>query len=352
MQHIISERLLRWHEGIERKLPWKETKDPYKIWISEIVLQQTRVQQGMSYYLKLIERYPRVLDLATSTEDELMRHWKGLGYYSRARNLHKTAKIIVEKYDETFPKSYKEIRSLPGVGPYTAAAISSFAFDLPHAVVDGNVYRVLSRLFSIFTPINTGAGQKEFQQLAQELLPTAAAAAYNQAIMDFGALTCTPSKPQCATCPLDDICKANEQQLQSQLPIKEKKLKRKNRNFISFLLQEKDGFYIRKRTQKDIWNGLYELPMAETTSIAKESRLPKPLLTNMVPAGVIEKIDFLCSKKQRLTHQDIKIDFYKVTMSLLKEIAGYKKIKDSSEYAFPRIIDEFLIEYLSKHEKI
>ena len=234
--HPFSQRLLNWYDEFGRELPWRNTRDPYRLWISEIILQQTRVAQGYDYYLRFIERFPTVEILAAASQDEVMRQWEGLGYYSRARNLHTAAQQIVEQGG--FPTDYEGVRNLKGVGDYTAAAICSFAYDIPTAVVDGNVYRVLSRVFGIDTPIDSTAGKKEFGALAQELMVSQRAADYNQAIMDFGALQCTPRSPQCLLCPMNEDCAALAEGTVESLPLKAKKIAISHRYFVYIWLLE------------------------------------------------------------------------------------------------------------------
>lgn len=226
---ILTSRIEQWYALHARDLPWRATRDAYCIWVSEIILQQTRVAQGYDYYLRFIERFPAVDDLAEADEDEVMRYWQGLGYYSRARNMHAAAKDIVNRFGGVFPSKYDDIRSLKGVGDYTAAAIASIAFGLPHAVVDGNVYRVLSRLFGIDTPIDTPEGKHYFSQLAQSLLHRENPGLYNQGLMEFGALQCTPGACDCGNCPLTDICVAFASHTVAQLPVKQGKISMKSR---------------------------------------------------------------------------------------------------------------------------
>ena len=232
-----------WYRINKRELPWRNTNDPYKIWISEIILQQTRVAQGTDYYLRFIERFPTVTQLATANEEEVLKLWQGLGYYSRARNLHTAAKTILESYGSTFPGNYKDIIHLKGIGPYTAAAISSIAFNLPYPTVDGNVYRVLSRYFGIGTAIDSNAGKKEFGQLAEELLLKKDPGMHNQALMEFGALQCTPKSPLCTECPVASSCFAFENALTEQLPLKEKKYE-VSKGRIDFIVSGKKEFFI------------------------------------------------------------------------------------------------------------
>ena len=252
----FGEILIRWYQENKRDLPWRNTKDPYKIWISEIILQQTRVVQGYDYYCRFINRFPDVFALAEADEDEVMKYWQGLGYYSRARNLHEAARSIAGR--GVFPNTYEEVRKLKGVGDYTAAAICSFAYDMPYAVVDGNVYRVLSRWMGIEEPIDTVRGKKLFAALADELLERSVPALYNQAIMDFGAIQCVPSSPSCLFCPLSDSCVALQKGLVDALPMKQHKTKVTNRYFIYFYVRAGEYTFLHKREAGDIWHNLYE----------------------------------------------------------------------------------------------
>ena len=258
----FSNKLVSWYQVNKRDLPWRNTANAYYIWLSEIILQQTRVAQGMPYYLAFVNAFPKVEDLANSSEDEVLKMWQGLGYYSRARNLHFTAKDITDNHNGKFPNDYIKILKLKGVGTYTAAAITSFAFELPYAVVDGNVIRVLSRIFGIETPFDTTIGKKQFAELAQELLIKGNPSEYNQAIMEFGAMQCKPKSPDCNVCPMQDFCEAYNCNRVAELPVKSKKIKVKNR-FLHFLMIESDdSVYLGKR-KKGIWNGLYEFPFLE-----------------------------------------------------------------------------------------
>src|ERR1700743_2600318 len=247
--------LLKWHIGKNNRImPWKGEKNPYKIWLSEVILQQTRVEQGRSYYEKFVETFPTIHDLATAPEQKVFKLWEGLGYYSRCRNLIATAKRIDTEYKGVFPSTYEEILGLKGIGPYTAAAISSFAFGLPHAVVDGNVTRVLARCFGISTPVDTMAGRRQFTKLADELLETSRPGVYNQAIMDFGATVCTPRNPQCSSCLQRPACVAWQKGLTEQFPVKQKAPLKRQRCFYYFVVEAPGGkTYIRQRTEKDIW---------------------------------------------------------------------------------------------------
>lgn len=258
----FSNKLVNWYQANKRDLPWRNTVNAYHIWLSEIILQQTRVEQGIPYYLAFIKEFPNIENLANASEDKILKMWQGLGYYSRARNLHFTAKDIVKNYGSRFPNDYQKILEFKGVGAYTAAAISSFAFDMPYAVVDGNVIRVLSRVFGIKTPFDGSAGKKQFQQLAQELLIHKKAAIYNQAIMEFGALQCVPKSPDCSTCPMQDFCGAYSVNMVDKLPVKSKKIKVRNRFLHFLMIKDKGNIYLKKR-KKGIWTGLYEFPFLE-----------------------------------------------------------------------------------------
>ena len=319
----FAQTLLTWFRENGRELPWRETRDPYAIWLSEIILQQTQVKQGTDYWLRFMKRWPTVNNLAAATEDEVLREWQGLGYYSRARNLHTAARQIVAI--GRFPQTIEEIKSLKGVGDYTAAAIGSIAFDLPAAVVDGNVYRVLSRHFGIRTPINSTEGKKEFQTLAKSLLPEKEASAYNQAIMDFGAIQCTPQSPKCILCPLQESCMALRTGSIGQLPVKLKTLKVKTRHLIYVYVRCKGETAIHRREGGDIWQGLYE-----------------PWLTEKVPqdASLVAK-----DVKHVLTHQILKADFYlweTAEKPLLPEGYIWIKEKDIDDYGIPRLVDILL----------
>ena len=256
---------MEWYRVHKRELPWRETKDPYKIWLSEIMLQQTRVAQGMPYYHKFLEAFPTVHDLADASEEKVLKLWQGLGYYSRARNLHATAKMVVHRYHGEFPKTYKELRSLKGVGDYTASAIASICFDLPEPVVDGNVYRVLARYFGVDLPINSSLGIKYFKELAREVMDKEHIRDYNQGIMEFGAIQCTPKKPYCLLCPLNDGCMALKEYKVDSLPIKENKTKIRDRHFNFLVFLDKRGnTLLEQRKGPGIWQNLYQFPLVES----------------------------------------------------------------------------------------
>lgn len=260
-----------WFAQNHRPLPWKGERDPYKIWLSEVILQQTRVEQGLPYYQKFVEKYPNVRALADAPEDDVLKLWEGLGYYSRARNLHAAAKHIAHELGEKFPDTYEGIRALKGVGDYTAAAIASFAFGLPHAVLDGNVYRVLARFFGIETPTDTTAAKKEFAALAQNLLDPIRPGDFNQAMMDFGATHCMPQQPKCPTCPFKNQCVALQKGKVAELPVKSKVLEKKDRFFVYLVADFQGNTFVRKRIGKDIWQNLWEFPMVELPAFPADS---------------------------------------------------------------------------------
>ena len=319
--------LMRWFRENGRELPWRETNDPYAIWLSEIILQQTQVKQGWAYWERFMRRWPTVEALANATEDEVLREWQGLGYYSRARNLHFAAKQIVEMGG--FPQTIEGIKALKGVGDYTAAAIGSFAFGLPAAVVDGNVYRVLSRHFGIETPINTTEGKKEFAVLAESLLPSSDYGTYNQAIMDFGAIQCTPQSPKCIVCPLQASCVALRNGKVEVLPVKQKTLKIKKRHLVYIYVRCQGMTAIHRRGEGDIWQGLYEplLVNSEERIVNSDMRL--------IAKGV----------KHVLTHQVITADFYLWETDVrptLPEDYIWIKEEDIDNYGIPRLIDILL----------
>lgn len=341
--------LLEWYADNKRDLPWRHTTDPYLIWISEIILQQTRVSQGYEYFQRFSKRFPTARALAAAPEEEVLKYWQGLGYYSRARNLHAAAQSMK---DGRFPETYQEVRALKGVGDYTAAAICSMAYGMPYAVVDGNVYRVLARYFGIQTPIDSTAGKKAFAVLAQEMLDKKHPADYNQAIMDFGALQCTPQSPDCLLCPLSDSCLALAEGNVARLPVKSHKTKTVNRYFNYLYVRMGDTYTcLHKRTENDIWQNLYELPLIETEREISESELMDSLqFRALFAAGESPSIRLLQKGVRHvLSHRIIYADFYEVTLpENAASFAGFTKINvaDIEHYAVPRLIHAFLEEYL------
>ena len=320
--------ILEWFRENGRVLPWRETRDPYAIWLSEIILQQTRIEQGKPYWERFMKRWPTVEALAQASEDEVLREWQGLGYYSRARNLHEAAKQIVEMGG--FPQTVEGIKRLKGVGDYTAAAIGSIAFNLPVAVVDGNVYRVLARHYGIETPINTTEGKKEFTALANSLLPANEASAFNQAMMDFGAVQCTPVNPQCTVCPLQETCVALHEGKTASLPVKRKTLKVQERHLTYIYVRRQGKTAIHRRAAGDIWQGLYE-----------------PWLTEAVPSGAILLRQGV---KHVLTHRILYADFYlwePAEQPQLPDDYFWIPEADIDQYGVPRLI-ELLLEELNR----
>lgn len=338
--------LMKWNETNLRPMPWKGEKNPYRIWLSEIILQQTRVEQGLPYYENFVSAYPTVQDLAEAPEKEVFRLWQGLGYYTRCRNMIAAARKIRADYDCNFPSDYEEILQLPGIGEYTAAAIASFAFQLPCAVVDGNVQRVLARYFGLEEPVNSTAGKKSFSLLANKVLYKKDPATFNQAIMDFGATVCTPKQPLCRTCPLARNCYAFQHQAVSKLPVKKPKAKSRERCFYYLVPTYKDTLYLHQRNGKDIWDQLYEFPLYEGSPFEKEICLTdvpfvKPFLRNNPAISSKESKIY----RQQLTHQRITAAFIHLTLKKpLKKIAGYIIVKrqNLNEFAFPRVIVRYL----------
>lgn len=349
MNKIINNSLHKWYSQNKRTLPWREVNDPYLIWISEIILQQTRVDQGLSYFNRFIQSFPNVKSLAEADEEQVLKLWQGLGYYSRARNLHAAAKDIMERFGGTFPSGYKDILSLKGIGEYTAAAIASFSFGQPYAVVDGNVFRVLSRLFSIDDPIDSTMGKKVFTVLAQELLDRENPGTHNQAIMELGALQCVPNNPDCNKCPLIDKCLAYANNSISRYPVKQGKTTVKNRYFNYFDIRDRDHTYIVKRTQNDIWKNLYEFPLIETTeNLPIELLLKEERFTSLFEKDI--QIELLSQAKHILSHRIIYANFYKI------EIAGnsltgnmFIKIPASDIHNYPvsRLVHKYIEKYIS-----
>lgn len=320
--------LLRWFAQYGRELPWRGIDDPYGIWVSEVILQQTRIDQGTDYWYRFMERFPTVEALADASEDEVLRQWQGLGYYSRARNLHAAARQIVEQGG--FPHTIEGLRALKGVGDYTAAAVGSMAFGLPVAAVDGNVYRVLARHYGIDVPINTTQGKHTFQALAQELLPTGEAGTFNQTMMDFGATWCTPRSPRCLDCPVAETCEALHTGRIGLLPVKEKKLKVRERRF-SYIYIRHDGMTaLRRRPAGDIWQGLWEPLLVEDAPLPD---LGCPL--TLLASGV----------KHVLTHRILLADFYLAEPDVGPALPeGYVWIKEREigDYALPRLVEKLL----------
>ena len=335
-----SKILIDWYRQNKRDLPWRQTISPYLVWLSEIILQQTRVAQGLPYYLKFIEHFPSINDLANASEQEVLNLWQGLGYYSRARNLHFTAKDIVANYQGIFPENYQDLCKLKGVGAYTAAAIASFCYNEPVSVLDGNVYRVLARLFGIDTPINSTEGQKYFKQLAQKLIDKQAPGMYNQAIMEFGALHCTPNNPKCDNCPFAKNCIAYQTGKVGDLPVKLKKIKIKKRFLHYFLVKNGNFIILEKRISKDIWQNLYQLPLIEKPNSKTlknddfESFYANYDIKSVKNAQKSTKI------VHKLTHQHLHIQFW--IINTLQKPNNAIALNQLTNYPMPIVIANFL----------
>ena len=342
---FISTQLIEWYFVHQRNLPWRNNFDPYKIWISEIILQQTRVVQGIEYYNRFIERFPNVQALASADEQEVLKYWQGLGYYSRARNLHFAAQTINNQYKGIFPTDYKEILSLKGIGEYTASAIISFAWNQPYPVVDGNVFRFLSRLFAVEEPIDTGKGKKYFTELAGKLMNPAQAGLFNQAIMEFGALQCTPTSPDCSVCPFLSQCLAYATHSIERFPVKQNKTQTKDLYLYYFHIHDSERVWINKRQNKGIWQNLFEFPLIES-----EIPLDFKQLGDIIrqKKWLSEPTDYtfrlvVKNKKHVLSHRILYADFYEVELEKLPETpAGLTKITDWEEYPIHRLMQYYL----------
>lgn len=340
---IIGQKLLSWFQKNQRTLPWRATSNPYFIWLSEIILQQTRVEQGLPYFQKFVANFPEVSDLANAELDQVLKLWQGLGYYSRARNLHKSAQQIVVDFNGHFPGTYDQIKTLTGVGPYTAAAIASIAFEEPKAVVDGNVIRVISRLFGITEAVDQGIIRNQIGELADLLLAHHKPSVYNQAIMEFGALQCVPKNPKCDGCVLSDHCLAKKSNLVSEIPLKSKKTKRKSR-FFHYVIAENEGkVLIDQRGEKDIWEGLFQFPLIESSdnNALDESEIAKSINYSFKTINRVNKV-----QKHVLSHQDIFARFYHVSLNdFNSQIFRLVSTDDLHTFAFPRLIDRYLENY-------
>lgn len=334
----FSYKIERWFELNQRSLPWRNTKDPYRIWISEIILQQTRVSQGYDYFLRFMERFPTVEALAAATEDEVLRLWQGLGYYSRARNLHAAAQTVVASGG--FPTDYAGIRALKGVGDYTAAAIASFAYDLPCAVVDGNVYRVLARHFGLSEPIDTTSGKKLFAAMASECLDEKNPALYNQAIMDFGAVQCSPQSPRCAACPLSETCVALAENHVADWPVKSKKTKVTERYLVYVKVVSKGQMLLHRRDGKDIWKGLYEPLLLEFPHHPSENEVLKSSSLQPFLQGKHQFLPCVSGMLHVLSHRRLITDYYllETESSFCPDGYQFVPVSSLSDYAFPRLV--------------
>jgi len=349
-KETFATELVKWWDTYKRDLPWKNTKDPYRIWISEIILQQTRVEQGKPYFAAFIKTFPNINALAKASEDKVLKLWEGLGYYSRARNLHHTAKHIDAELNGIFPNNYKDLLKLKGVGPYTAAAISSFAYDLPHAVVDGNVLRLMSRVLGIIEPVDQPKTHEQVSKFVSEAILHVIPASFNQALMDFGSMVCTPRNPDCTNCIFNVYCIAYNKEMVSQIPTKTKKAARKQRyfHFFDFRLNNGEQTVLVQRSDSDIWKKLYELPMIETDNnnlIDHETIIQKWEDISNIKGPSIQIIEQKKGYSQILTHQKIYGYFYEVHVSywLEKINSPYYLVKRKkvSNFAFPKILNEY-----------
>jgi A/G-specific adenine glycosylase len=341
--------LLDWNaQENTRQMPWKGEKDPYKIWLSEVILQQTRVEQGLAYYERFVESFPTITSLADAPDERVFKLWEGLGYYSRCKNLLHTARFIAREREGRFPASYEDILGLKGVGSYTAAAIASFAYELPHAVVDGNVLRVLSRFFGVDTPVDTTEGKARLTDLAEKCLDREAPAVYNQAVMDFGALVCKPANPACATCPLKGRCVAFKLGKVDILPIKSKRMVRKDRYFLYLVALYQGGVYVRKRTGKDIWQQLYEFIGHEVKGEDDwedyRRRLKEPWFKDLVGKGTYTVLGASPAYRQLLTHQQVKARFVEINLDQPLVGGDYDLVdkKAMADLPFPRLLNDYL----------
>ncbi|WP_339611911.1 A/G-specific adenine glycosylase [uncultured Planktosalinus sp.] len=335
----FSKQLIDWYQIYKRELPWRKTTNPYAVWLSEIILQQTRIDQGLSYYEKFIETFPTVVDLAKADEETVLKLWQGLGYYSRARNLHHTAKVVVEEFNGVFPDTYSELIKLKGIGDYTASAIASICFKEAQAVVDGNVYRVLSRIFGIETPINSSQAAKEFKTLAQSLIDPTQPGEFNQALMEFGAVHCKPQKPLCAVCIFQKKCVAFNQGKVGQLPVKTSKVKVRNRYFnYLVVVSANQKTLLEKRTQNGIWKNLYQFPLIEKD---KSSILKPDEIKSVFDKIKIESLTLFneIPIHHKLSHQHLHIRFWILYTDEIN--IGYP-ISEIQKYPVPIVIHNFI----------
>jgi A/G-specific adenine glycosylase len=345
---FFTNALLLWNKkDNNRIMPWKGEKDPYKIWLSEIILQQTRVEQGSDYYKRFLTDYPSIEQLANAPEKKIFKLWEGLGYYTRCKNLLATARIVMKVHKGKFPSTYEEILSLKGVGPYTAAAIASFAFNLPHAALDGNVFRVLSRFFGIALPVNSTAGKQIFTALAHELLDKNEPGIYNQAIMDFGAVICKPKNPLCGICPQRRKCIAYRQDRVADLPVKDKGKVRRSRWLYYLMVQHNGRTYVRKRTAKDIWENLYEFILLETPEACTVEKIMEEALSKKIlRKSDMTIINISRSYLQQLTHQTIQGCFIHIKTKRALRLSAYEAVSASQiiQMPFPKFITKYLAE--------
>lgn len=353
--NYFTKALLNWNKHFnERKMPWKGETDPYKIWLSEIILQQTRVEQGWDYYNRFVSTFPNIEKLAAAPEQKIFKLWEGLGYYNRCKNLITTAKFIANERNGKFPDNYQDILQLKGIGPYTAAAIASFAFNLPYAVLDGNVFRVLARVFGNKKDISSAEGKKAFALLAKKLLDKANPGIYNQALMDLGAIICKPKNPDCDSCPLSKICFAYQNNNIEQLPVNNKKLVKKTRWFYYFIIEHKSEIYIRKRIKNDIWQNLYEYVLMESdVGIEDENLLKRALIKSVIGQSKFKIMTVSNLQQQQLTHQTIKGKFVHIKTFAPLQIDEYASVSliGIKKLPFPKFITGYLAKNETRHLK-
>ncbi|RZJ73903.1 A/G-specific adenine glycosylase [Flavobacterium sp.] len=341
----FAKRLISWYLQNKRDLPWRETVDPYKIWLSEIMLQQTRVAQGMPYYFAFTEAFPTVFDLAKADEEQVLKLWQGLGYYSRARNLHATAKIVAGEHKGNFPDTYRDLLTLKGVGDYTAAAIASFSYNEAVPVVDGNVFRVLSRYFDVETDIASPKAKKEFTALAYELLPKDNPAIFNQAIMEFGALQCVPKSPNCAICVMNDSCLALQKGKVDKLPVKFKKQKITNRYFNYLVYKDEIGkTVLNKREGKGIWQNLYEFPLIETDAPADLAMVSDAVSNEILSLSRINSVPIV----HKLSHQHLSITFWQADVK--GKLEHGISLDEMAKFPVPIVLHNFMERYFGDRD--
>ena len=340
----FSNELLKWYQQNKRDLPWRHTSNPYIIWLSEIILQQTRVEQGLPYFQRFLEQYPDVQSFAAADEDDILKLWQGLGYYSRGRNMLKTARMVADNYNGSFPQKYDDLLKLKGIGEYTAAAIASFSANEARAVVDGNVYRVLARYFGIDEPINSPKGKKLFQQTANELLDKQQPGLHNQAMMEFGAMLCKPKNPACGICPVREGCYAFLHNAVNSLPVKLNKVKVRDRYFNYFLVTDGDTVLMNKRDDKDIWANMYDLPLVEADTLLTPEELFYLPMVKEIFGTDIKLSEILPVKKHILTHQRLHVRLIILNNQpiKLKEQYFFTPIQNLQKLAMPKIIFIFL----------
>lgn len=343
-----------WYHKNKRNLPWRHTLNPYEIWLSEIILQQTRVEQGLPYYLKFTDNYKTITDFANADLNDILKLWQGLGYYSRARNMHIAAQFIRDNYNGVFPNNYNELVKLQGIGPYTAAAIASFAFNESKAVVDGNVYRVIARYAGIYTDINSTNGKHEFAKIADELLDKKNPAIHNQAMMELGAMVCKPQNSDCIDCPINNSCFAFSNNEQKNLPVKIKKVKVKTRYFNYFVFENNGNTYLNQRGANDIWQGLFEFPLIEKPLFTNELEVLNELIENKYFDDISDlKIVFLENYKHILTHQILQAGFWKITSKTKPNLSNNFieiKIDEINNYAVPKLLEKLISNVKLPHQ--